>query len=50
MQKLKKLQNEYNRLYEKMGYTEDTNTIAELNIRLDTINAQMEKELNKGKE
>ena len=46
MDKLKKLQDEYNKLHERLGYVYNENTIKAINKQLDEICEKMDKLLN----
>lgn len=47
MNELKKLQAEYNKLHERLGYTENPSTIAAINKELDKIVEKMDQIINK---
>ena len=46
MDKLKKLQDEYNKLHKRLGYVYNENTIRVINKQLDEICEKMDKLLN----
>ena len=46
MDKLKKLQDEYNKLHERLGYVYNENTIRAINKQLDEICEKIDKLLN----
>ena len=50
MDKLKKLQYEYNKLHERLGYVYNENTIRVINKQLDEICEKMDKLLNSKQE